>query len=349
MSAFFVLCCVFAATSFPRAASALPLHKKPHIIFMLIDDLGWNDVEWQDEFGQIKSPKLSALRQDSIALDRYYVYRFCSPSRSTFLTGRYPWHLGQHTTMNLNPMPGIACGIDPKYKFISDVLRGAGYTTWALGKWHQGFYDNAQTPTYRGFDEYLGYYSGAEEHFTHEKVGTGDTKSKMFTAYDLANNTGKYVAPCLGPVGNASATYSSYLYGNETLRMLEDHDPSKPLYIYHAWNNVHAPNEAPPNYMNAHKKIKNQGRRGLAAMVSALDDQLTAIVEKLKAKGMWKTRCSFLAQITAAIWAVPASIIRSAVASTHFGRGRACAGICWRRYNSRQSPREHPQRLYSRC
>ena len=44
-------------------------------------------------------------------MTQYYVYRFCSPSRSTFMTGRYPWHIGQQTRMNLNPTPGIACGI----------------------------------------------------------------------------------------------------------------------------------------------------------------------------------------------------------------------------------------------
>ena len=95
------------------------------------------------------------------------------------------------------------------------------------------------------------------------------------------------MASCLQPVGNASATYSSYLYANETLRMLDAHDPSKPLYVYHAWNNVHAPNEAPQHYINKHRAIQDPNRRNLAAMVSALDDSLVAIVEKLKAKGMW--------------------------------------------------------------
>ena len=119
----------------------------------------------------------------------------------------------------------------------------------------------------RGFDHYLGYYSGAEEvractqtyqtctcvcaaslracifhlffsfiflgqHFTHLKSGLGLNK------YDLSNNTGDDIKPCLGSVGNASATYSSYLYGNETLRLLAAHDETVPLFIYLAWNNV---------------------------------------------------------------------------------------------------------------
>lgn len=262
--------------------------KPPHIVFMLVDDLGWNDMGFHDQFGQIRSPKIDALRNQSIKLDQYYVYRFCSPTRSTIMTGRYPWHLGQHTTQNLNPMPGIACGINLKYKFIAELLKEkANYTTWALGKWHLGFLTNEYTPTHRGFERYLGYYSGAEAHFTHEKKGTGDDVSKSLTAYDLANNTCENVAPCLGPVGNASSVYSSYLYGNETLRMLEQHDPNQPLYIYLAWNNVHSPNQAPQNYLDVHKDISNKGRQGLAAMVSALDDQLTAVVDKFKEKGMW--------------------------------------------------------------
>ena len=71
-----------------------------------------------------------------------------------------------------------------------------------------GFLTNDYTPTGRGFDRYLGYYSGAEEHFTHLKKGaTG------YNAYDLANNTGPDdIAPCLPPVGNGTSTYSAYLY-----------------------------------------------------------------------------------------------------------------------------------------
>ena len=106
------------------------------------------------------------------------------------------------------------------------VLKQKGYATWALGKWHLGFLTPQFTPTGRGFDTYLGYYSGAEEHFTHLKAGLGLNK------YDLSNNTGSDIQPCMESVGNASATYSSYLYGNETLRLLEAHDATVPLFIY---------------------------------------------------------------------------------------------------------------------
>ena len=282
---------VVQTAGFAQTAAVAPLStpKRPHLIFSLIDDLGWNDVGWHDQFDQIKTPKLDALRAESVALDNYYVYRFCSPSRSQILTGRYAWHLGQQTEMNLNPMPGIACGIDLQYAFLPAMLKQAGYATWALGKWHQGFLTDAYTPTLRGFDSYLGYYSGAEEHFSHEKVGYPPQPGHKggYTAYDLANSSGPVVKPCLGAVGNASGTYSAFLYANETLRLLARHDPATPLFVYLAWNNVHDPNEAPPEYVAKHPHIANMPRRQLAGMMSALDDTLTAVIDGLKAKQMW--------------------------------------------------------------
>ena len=45
---------------------------RPNIIMMVVDDLGWNDVSWRDQFGQIDTPKLDALRRTGITLDQYY-------------------------------------------------------------------------------------------------------------------------------------------------------------------------------------------------------------------------------------------------------------------------------------
>merc|ERR1712054_708487 len=99
----------------------------------------------------------------------------------------------------------------------------------------------------------------------------GNPDGSSFERYDLANNSGKEVRPCLSAVGNASSTYSSYLYGNETLRLLDAHDPSIPFFAYLAWNNVHGPNQAPDLYNDMHADIVDLGRRNLSAMMSALD------------------------------------------------------------------------------
>ena len=97
-----------------------------------------------------------------------------------------------------------------------------------------GYYNASQTATHRGFSSYLGYYSGAEEHFTHEKAGCGTNQ------FDLANSTGLN-----GPVTHAAdalvgndGVYSVHLYGNESVRYIRAHDPGVPLFMYIAWNVV---------------------------------------------------------------------------------------------------------------
>lgn len=121
----------------------------PHIIMVLADDLGWNDLSFTgvsppehqlntdlravhhirimasmifldllspsftffhpgvaQAGNRMQSPNLNGLAQQGVVLDRYYTFKFCSPSRSQLLIGRWAYHLGQQTELNLNPMTG---------------------------------------------------------------------------------------------------------------------------------------------------------------------------------------------------------------------------------------------------
>lgn len=259
----------------------------PHVILNVVDDLGYNDLGYSSTApagSDVLTPNIDALAASGVKLSDYNVFRFCSPSRSTFLSGRLPYHVGQQTGLNLNPTPGIACGINTAYAYLPELLSRAGYVSYALGKWHVGFYNYSQTPTYRGFTSYLGYYSGAEEHFTHEKAGCG------MTQFDLANSSGLQGAvmhatsDLVGPDGK----YSVHLYGNESVRLIQRHDPSSPLFMYLAWNVVHAPCEAPQMYIDRNDHIKDTGRRKFAGMLSSLDEAIPQVVGALRDKGMWE-------------------------------------------------------------
>ena len=105
---------------------------KPHVIEMVIDDLGWNDLGYHNT--RIKTPFIDSLASTGVELTDFYFFRFCSPSRSSFQSGRLPWHTGQQTELNLNPMPGVACGINLEYNFTGAVMKQLGYKTAALGK-----------------------------------------------------------------------------------------------------------------------------------------------------------------------------------------------------------------------
>jgi len=97
-----------------------PLGFKPHIIFFLADDLGRYNMGWRGN-KEARTPALDALVADGVVLDRHYVYQYCSPTRSAFLSGRLPIHINMK---NMGPM--ALGGVDIRASTVADRLRGAG-------------------------------------------------------------------------------------------------------------------------------------------------------------------------------------------------------------------------------
>jgi arylsulfatase B len=109
-----------------------------------VSDLGWNDLSYQRgaEPGQenaMASPHLDSLALGGVRLSDYNVFKFCSPSRSQFLAGRYAYHMGQQTTINLpsSGYPNQTCGLPLSYAMIPKVLKDHApqYVSRAYGKW----------------------------------------------------------------------------------------------------------------------------------------------------------------------------------------------------------------------
>ena len=112
---------------------------RPHIVYMLSDNLGWANVGYhRAAMGrpspEVQTPHIDGLVADGIELDRFYTYKFCSPSRSAFLTGRLPIHVNFHNSDQRMPGAGIPLGMTT----IAEKLKGAGYATHQIGKWHVG-------------------------------------------------------------------------------------------------------------------------------------------------------------------------------------------------------------------
>ena len=115
-----MLACLLAGAS-PASAAAT----KPHVVVMVLDDIGWSDLSVHDS--DFRTPNLDALINDGIFLDRYYVQPVCSPTRSAIMTGRYPFHTGmQHFT---TLCPGTKAHLPTEYPTIAEVFKGQGYST----------------------------------------------------------------------------------------------------------------------------------------------------------------------------------------------------------------------------
>ena len=110
---------------------------KPNFVFIFADDLGFNDVGWRGSTN-IYTPNLDGLRNNNaIELTRFYVTPKCSPTRASFMTGRYTYKIGmQH---NVGIVESFTCGIDPNIEstfFTERLKKCAGYNNYYMGKWH---------------------------------------------------------------------------------------------------------------------------------------------------------------------------------------------------------------------
>lgn len=110
---------------------------KPHIVYVLVDDWGFADVSFRNP--AVKTPNFQALVGTGLLLNHHYVFKYCSPSRASFLTGRWPHH-----THQFNIRPDIPLGLNINITMLPAKLKTAGYKTHIVGKWHEGYYDASE-------------------------------------------------------------------------------------------------------------------------------------------------------------------------------------------------------------
>lgn len=264
------------------AAVAVSPEKRPNLVHIVIDDLGFHDVGYKDP--EVLSPHLDELRAGGVELTNFYSAKWCAPARSAMMTGRYPWRTGYYSIPSSEAVP-LAVTMLP------EVLQKYGYRTHAIGKWHLGFRLKEYTPTYRGFDTFVGYYNSMEDYFTH--YGPQDTGP--CSGVDLSNSSGTTIraAPA-----SLNGTYSSILYAGRFEEVVAEHAGSgndAPLYVYLPFQSVHMPNEAPVDEIAKYPPMANQARRDYLGMISAVDTAIGRVVAALKSvPGMYENTAIFL-------------------------------------------------------
>lgn len=233
---------------------------RPHIVYILADDLGWKDVGFQG--GDIKTPNLDRLAGDGVRFRQFYVQPVCSPTRACLMTGRYCMRQGLQFVIR----PFMNYGLPLEERTLPEALKSAGYRTAMIGKWHLGFTDPAWRPLRRGFGYHYGFYVGSIDYWTHERDGGLDWRRNDQPLREEG--------------------YSTQLLAADAVRLIEKHDPAQPLFLYLAFNAVHAPLQAPEEYVNRYAHIKDKSRRTYAAMTTCMDNAIGRVVEALERHGM---------------------------------------------------------------
>ncbi|HXH98841.1 MAG TPA: sulfatase-like hydrolase/transferase [Sphingobacteriaceae bacterium] len=265
---------VFFIILFPLCSFSQP-DKKPNIIIILADDLGWGDVGYHGS--DIKTPNIDRLAKEGIELNRYYTAAVCSPTRAGLMTGRYPDRFGLRTTVI---PPWSSFGVNTNEVFLPEMLEKAGYKNRAmLGKWHLGHADLKYHPLKRGFTHFYGHLNGAIDYFTHEREGELDWHNDFKPSYDKG--------------------YSTDLLTNEAVKNIKSYNGQSPFFIYLAYNAPHGPLQAKKEdllkygYDSSKPSFGREGKEGdrgrgntprqtYSAMVTNMDENIGRILKTLK-------------------------------------------------------------------
>jgi len=233
---------------------------QPNIIIVLADDLGYADLGVHG-CTDVPTPHIDSLACNGVRFtDAYVSCPVCSPMRAGLMTGRYQQRFGYW----YNPGPADRAserfGLPLSETTLADALKAQGYATGLVGKWHLGLTPELH-PMARGFDEFFGFVHGS-----HSYIEANADKANLIRR------------------GHEPVDEQEYLtdaFTREAVDFINRH-PEAPFFLYLAYNAVHTPLQAPPKYLERFPGIEDLKRQRYAAMLSALDDGVGAVLEALR-------------------------------------------------------------------
>ncbi|AEG48145.1 N-acetylgalactosamine-6-sulfatase [Sphingobium chlorophenolicum L-1] len=144
--------------------------RKPNILFIVADDLGYADVSCYGR-RDYRTPAIDRLAAEGLRfLQGYANSSVCSATRTALITGRYQYRL----PLGLEePLDERDVGLPPSHPTLPSILRRQGYGTTLIGKWHLGALPN-YSPLKSGYDHFWGFRAGGVDYFTHKYFGKPD-------------------------------------------------------------------------------------------------------------------------------------------------------------------------------
>ena len=255
---------------FPASVSAQPTKRKPNILVIVADDLGYGDIGVHGGKA-VPTPNIDKLaRMGTRCTSGYVSAPYCSPSRAGLLTGRYQTKFGHEFNPHVGPEGKL--GLPLAERTIADLLRAAGYRTALIGKWHLGF-SKVHHPQARGFDEFFGFLVGA-----HNYAWRKDAEPKF--ASTQSNNLiyrGREVQKLDG--------FATDVFTDEAIAFMK-RNKADPWFLYLAYNAVHTPLEISEKLKDrVPTDVQDPARRGYLALLIGLDDAIGRILAYLEESG----------------------------------------------------------------
>jgi arylsulfatase A-like enzyme len=248
---------------------------QPNLVLIIADDLGYADVGFNG-CEDIPTPGIDRIaREGARFTDAYVTAAVCGPSRAGLITGRHQDRFGSCQNPTVDPsVPNN--GVPTTERNIAELLRPAGYTSIAVGKWHLGTYPGLH-PQDRGFDQFYGFLTGGHDYFpenlTLEDLSEVNEPWAWYRTKLLDNG-----------VRVGTKKYLTDELSDRAVRFIDDHEQG-PFFLYLCYNAPHTPLQATEEYLARFPDITDKKRRTYAAMVSAMDDGIARVLDALDRKG----------------------------------------------------------------
>jgi arylsulfatase A-like enzyme len=210
--------------------------KRPNIVVVMSDDMGYSDLGCYG--GEIRTPNLDRLAAGGVRFTQFYNAGRCCPTRASLLTGLYPHQAGVGHMVADKGFDGYRGTLHRRSVTIAEVLRSAGYGTYAVGKWHlihpvdarpEG--DKSNWPLQRGFDRFYGTLQGA---------------GSFFDPGSLTRDNGM-ISPFADPEYQPRTYYYTDAISDHAVRFISDHAERRdedPFFLYVAYTAAHWPMHA---------------------------------------------------------------------------------------------------------
>lgn len=271
--------------------------RKPNIIVLLADDLGYGELGCQGMAKDIPTPHIDSLARNGVRFTQGYVSSpFCCPSRAGLMTGRYQTRFGHELNVVGKSNLDESIGLPLTEGTMTEHLKAAGYRTGLVGKWHLGTAGKFH-PQKRGFDEFYGFlheghffvpppFNGVMSFLRTNSVagGTRFTNGPVIWSNHTGGNEPPYDEnnPLLrGTVEVTETEYLTDAFTREAVGFITRNE-KQPFFLYVSYNAVHSPMQAMPKYPDRFTHIADPQRRIFAAMLSSLDDSVGAVLAKVR-------------------------------------------------------------------
>jgi arylsulfatase len=209
---------------------------RPNIIVILSDDMGFSDLGCYG--GEIHTPVLDKLAAGGVRFQSFYNTARCCPTRASLLTGLYPHQAGIGHMMDDSGLPGYTGNLNASTRTIAELLKPAGYHSYATGKWHVTRHTNADGPRHnwplqRGFERFYGTIHGAGSFYDPSSLVRDN---KMISAF-------------ADPEYKPDTYYYTDAIAEHAIRFVRGHaaqHSDAPFFLYVAFTAAHWPMHALP-------------------------------------------------------------------------------------------------------